>query len=219
MPRALAETRREFGQDYKEGAAVWYAVVAGASLSHDWLRDRSCFEFGVLCLDLGVPTGEQEPHRDPCPAADEQQCEKAQPVDDPIRGPHWMVRAGGRRGAAGERRVHGDGGGRGCRRPGGMAGHVLRSRSLAVRGGGAARAAAGRVAADAGRWPGGEPERDPRRGRGAPGPQAVERAASRRRPAGHRFRHLPGGGIHRADAGGPGDRLTRVYVPRAGHGL
>jgi hypothetical protein len=28
--RALAEARREFGQDYKEGAAVWYAVVAGA---------------------------------------------------------------------------------------------------------------------------------------------------------------------------------------------
>ncbi len=30
VPRALAETRREFGRDYKEGAAVWYAVVAGA---------------------------------------------------------------------------------------------------------------------------------------------------------------------------------------------
>ena len=28
--RALAETRREFGQDYKEGAAVWYAAVAEA---------------------------------------------------------------------------------------------------------------------------------------------------------------------------------------------
>ena len=30
LPRALAETRREFGQDYKAGAAVWYAAVAGA---------------------------------------------------------------------------------------------------------------------------------------------------------------------------------------------
>lgn len=30
MPRALAETRRELGQDYKEGAAGRYAVVAGA---------------------------------------------------------------------------------------------------------------------------------------------------------------------------------------------
>jgi serine/threonine protein kinase len=37
-------------------------------------------------------------------------------------------------------------------------------------------------------------------------------------PAGHRFRHLPGGGIHRADAGRPGDRLARVHVPRAGCG-
>ena len=27
---ALAETRGEFGQDYEEGAAVWYAAVAGA---------------------------------------------------------------------------------------------------------------------------------------------------------------------------------------------
>ena len=29
-PRALAETRSESCQDYKEGAAVWYAAVAGA---------------------------------------------------------------------------------------------------------------------------------------------------------------------------------------------
>jgi hypothetical protein len=25
--------------------------------SHDWLRDRSCLEFGVLWLDVGVANG------------------------------------------------------------------------------------------------------------------------------------------------------------------
>ena len=39
----------------------------------------------VLCLNLGVPTGEQEPRRDPCPAADEQPCERnVQPEPCPI---------------------------------------------------------------------------------------------------------------------------------------
>ena len=100
-----------------------------------------------------------------------------------------------------------------------MDGHGVRARSLAGRGGGHARAAAGGIAAGAGRRAGGEPQRDPRRGRGAPGPQAVERAAGRGRAAGHRLRHLPRGRIHHADAGGPGRRVARVHVARAGHGF
>jgi hypothetical protein len=98
-------------------------------------------------------------------------------------------------------------------------GHGVRARALAGRGGRHARAAAGRVAAGAGRRAGGEPQRDPRRGRGAPGPQAVERAAGRGRAAGHRLRHLPGDRIHHADASGPGRRVARVHVARAGDGL
>ena len=61
-------------------------------------------------------------------------------------------------------------------------------------------------------------ERDPRRRRGAPRPQAVQRAAGRGRPAGHRLRHLPGGGIHHADPGGPGGRSPGFMSPEQATG-
>ena len=73
------------------------------------------------------------------------------------------------------------------------------------------------LAADTGRGPGGEPERDPRRGRGSTGisrPSNVLIAED-----GPRVIDF---GISRAvestaaDAGGPGDRLAGVHVPRAG---
>jgi hypothetical protein len=127
------------------------------------------------------------------------------------------IRPGGRRGPQGEWRVHRDGGGRGHRRPGGVDGYRLCSRALAGRGRRELRTAAGPLAAGAGRRPGRKPECDPRRGLGAPGSQAVERATGRGRPAGHRLRHLPRRGISNlADADRPGNRIAWFHVPRAG---
>ena len=60
------------------------------------------------------------------------------------------------------------------------------------------------------------PERDPRRGRGAPRPEAGQRAAGRGRAAGDRFRHLPGGRGQRAHAYRAGGRLPRFHVAGAG---
>ena len=54
---------------------------------------------------------------------------------------------------------------------------------------------------------------------GAPGPETVERAAGRGRPAGHRFRHLPGRlRGHGADPDGPGGRVARVMSPEQAMG-
>ncbi len=65
MPRALAETRREFGQDYKEGAAVWYAVVAGADRATTGLgtaraSSSACFTSTSACqrADLVLIAGD-----------------------------------------------------------------------------------------------------------------------------------------------------------------
>ena len=55
MPRALAETRKEFGQDYKEGTVVWYAVVAGADRATTGSRtarasNSACFALTSACF-------------------------------------------------------------------------------------------------------------------------------------------------------------------------
>ena len=80
------------------------------------------------------------------------------------------------------------------------------------------RAADRRVAAGAGRGPGQEPDRDPRGGRRARRPQAVQRAAGPGRAARDRLRDLPGRGGGSAGAGRPRGRHAQLHVPRAGRG-
>ena len=55
-------------------------------------------------------------------------------------------------------------------------------------------------------------------GCGAPGSQAVERAAGQGRAAADRLRDLPGGGVDVGDPGGLRHRIAWLYVPRAGPG-
>ena len=59
---------------------------------------------------------------------------------------------------------------------------------------------------------------DPRLRRGAPRPQARQRAAGHRRAAGDRLRHLPRRRRDRADGGRGGVRHARLHVTRAGRG-
>ena len=93
-----------------------------------------------------------------------------------------------------------------------MAGHGVRARGLTSGRGQRARAAARRLRAGAGPGPGGRPERDPRRRRGTPRPQARERTAGRRRAPGHRLRHLPGRRGQRAHPHRTGGGIPRVHV-------
>ena len=61
-------------------------------------------------------------------------------------------------------------------------------------------------------------DRDPRRGRGAPRPQAGQRDAHRRPPGGDRLRHRPVPGRHPADPDRPGHGDARVPGSRGDRG-
>ena len=61
-------------------------------------------------------------------------------------------------------------------------------------------------------------DRDPRGRDRAPGPQALQRAAHRGRPEGHRLRHRPGAGHDQPDQDGHHGRLGRLHGARTDHG-
>ena len=126
------------------------------------------------------------------------------------------VPAGGRGGPEGKRLVHRTRGRRGPGQPDALAGHGICRRALAHRGGARPRTTACEHGAGAGRRAGGEPERHPRRRGGARRPEAVQRAAGRRRATGHRLRDFPGGRGERGHGHQPDDRLARVHVARTG---
>ena len=124
--------------------------------------------------------------------------------------------ARGRGGAHGERPVHRSGDRRGRRGPGAVAGHRLCARAFAGRRRCRAWPAARLVGAEARRRACRGIERDPRGGRGAPGPEASQRAAGRGRAAGDRLRHFPRRRLQPADPDRPPGRLARFHVPGTG---
>ena len=128
------------------------------------------------------------------------------------------VRAGGRGGQPGQRRVYRAGDRRRPRCGHALAGHQLRAGSVAGRRGRAAWSAAALLGAHPGGGSGRGPGRRPRSGRHPPRPEAVQRAARGGRPSADRLRHLPGRGFLPGDPGGHGDRHSRVHVARAGAG-
>jgi hypothetical protein len=97
-----------------------------------------------------------------------------------------------------------------------VAGHHARHGALPGRRGRSAGTAGGDRGVAARRGPGRGAGRSARLRPGAPGPEAVQRAAGGRRTPGDRFRYLTGPGRHRDDRNRGAGRHAWVHVARAG---
>ena len=124
----------------------------------------------------------------------------------------------GRDHAPGPQRVRRGGAGRRRGRRVPLHRHPVRARPDAGGHGAQPRAAVRLGPAPAGLRHRGGADRDPRRGRGAPRPQAGQRDAHRRPPGGDRLRHRPVPGRHPADPDRPGHGDARVPGSRGDRG-